>query len=71
MSPFMISVYNDLRQFSDWDFSSDSFITNHAASPAGRLQDRTLFASVRRIFGSRGLFNADSSPKIRSFITCF
>jgi urease accessory protein len=63
MLPFMISVYDEPRQFSDCDLACDSFITNHVANRASRLQGRALFASVRRIFGSGDFFNADSSPK--------
>ncbi|HZV34186.1 MAG TPA: urease accessory UreF family protein [Verrucomicrobiae bacterium] len=49
--PFMTAAHETPGQYSELDIACDSFLTNHVANRASRLQGRALLASATRIFG--------------------
>lgn len=51
MLPFMLAVYDHAAVVHEADALCDSFLTNHVANRASRLQGQALFASASRIFG--------------------
>lgn len=50
MLPFMLAAFDDSTSLPKMDALCDSFITNHVANRASRLQGQALFASASRIF---------------------
>src|SRR5262249_39760633 len=50
MLPFMITVFDKDHEFRKQDEWCDTFLTNHVANRASRLQGKALFSSARRIF---------------------
>lgn len=49
--PFMTTTFKQPDRLSACDSACDSFLTNHVANRASRLQGRALFATADRIFG--------------------
>ncbi|MDB6108828.1 MAG: ureF [Pedosphaera sp.] len=59
--PFMTAAHREPDKVAELDRLSESFITNHVANRASRLQGQALLASAERIFG--GI----PQPSIRQF----
>lgn len=59
--PFMTMSYECPGQFGKWDESCDSFLTNHVANRASRLQGKALLASASSVFGKA---ITDHAPKL-------
>jgi len=55
MLPFMNAAYRQPEKLAEFDGLCHSFITNHVANRASRLQGRALYASATRIFGQARL----------------
>lgn len=53
--PFVMSVHDDPESLPDLDSVCESFITNHVANRASRLQGQAMIASSDRIFSLRAL----------------
>jgi urease accessory protein len=53
--PFMTSTYGDPKKLVELDQLCDSFLSNHVANRASRLQGQALLASVKRILESTEL----------------
>lgn len=51
MLPFMLAVFDNAALLAETDALCDSFLTNHVANRASRLQGQALLASASRIFG--------------------
>lgn len=52
MLPLMLAVFDDIASLTEMDALCDTFLTNHVANRASRLQGQALFASASRIFGA-------------------
>ncbi|HWD19776.1 MAG TPA: urease accessory UreF family protein [Verrucomicrobiae bacterium] len=53
MVPLVRAAHADPGQFPELDHACDSFLSNHVANRASRLQGRALASSAERIFGGK------------------